>query len=274
MISIPVAVNNALFQWQVDLWWWNHQRTYGRAARKEACAVVIDKNFTDDPNLPTRWLVGVPHVMCAGTWMLPAHPTTPGLDLPLNIQVGLRQVVDRFSDDEVLEVTDCDLFHFRPHPPISVDDDVLLVCNAYEEWHLKSLTSNRWVIEPYFENGGDYYNGGFVPIVGRAATFRRILYEWEAVHRDLLGRPLGRDIHWWSGMFALQAACEKTRVSMVATDWCYIPGYNALADNHYIGHYCCDENFPKGKFPRVDASRFPSNVYYDRLRAWLKHSRY
>jgi len=274
MISIPVAVNNATFQWQVDLWWWNHQQTYGRGAADKACLIVIDKNYSHEPDAATDWLAQVPHVLCTGTWLAPAHRDEPWLDLPLNIQLGLRQVIDFFGDDDVLEVNDCDLFHFRPHPAIEVGDDMLLTCDLYERWHLNSLTSNRGYIEPYFENGGGYYNGGFVPIIGKARTFKRILYEWEAVHRDLLARPYETSIHWWSGMFALQAACEKARVTMVGRDWCYIPGHNPLQDSHYIGHYSVDRYFPKGNFPHIDASRFPSNDYYHRLRAWFESSPY
>jgi hypothetical protein len=276
MITIPVAVNNAFFKWQVELWWWNHHCTYGAEAAAKAFLILIDKNYRHEVPRASDWIpFGLPHAICSGVWTAPIRSEVSQIDLPLNIQVGLRQVIGRFSDDDVLEITDCDLFHFRRHPKIDVRHDTLIVCDLYEDWHLKSLTSNKHVIEPYFENGGRYYNGGFVPIIGKASTLRKILYEWEAVHRDIMARPYDDNIHWWAGMFALQAACEKARVTMVAKDWCFIPGVNQLSDSHYTGHYSCDRNyFPKHRFPHIDLTSFPSNVFYSRLKAWLTRSGY
>ncbi len=131
MISIPVGVNNAAFEWQIDLWWWNHRATYGREAVDKACLIVIDKNFADEQSASTDWLSTVPHIVCTGTWTSPAHASSRSLDLPLNIQVGLRQIIARFDDEDILEVDDCDMFHFRPHPKIDVCNDMLITCNAY-----------------------------------------------------------------------------------------------------------------------------------------------
>jgi hypothetical protein len=274
MITIPVAVNNAAFKWQVELWWWNHQITYGAKARDKAFLILMDKNYRDEEEDSLSWIPPeLPYALCKGVWAESKHHQ---LYLPLNIQIGLRQIIGRFVNDEVLEVVDCDLFHFRHHPKVEVCDNTLIVCDLYEKWHLKSLTTNKHVIEPYFENRGRYYNGGFVPIIGKAGTFKKLLYEWEAVHRDIMTRTFDQSlIHWWGGMFALQAACEKAKITMIAEDWCFIPGANQLSDSHYVGHYCCDnEFFLKKDFPFIDLRRFPPNIYYDRLKAWVRESGY
>jgi hypothetical protein len=275
VITIPVAVNNAFFRWQVELWWWNHQATYGAAAARKAFLILIDRNHRHETCGSLAWLpFGLPYALCTGVWIAPVNKHAVR-DLPLNIQIGLRQIIGRFADHEVIEIIDADLFHFRPHPPVHIRDDAIFVCDLYEDWHLKSLSTNKHVIAPYFENGGRYYNGGFVPIIGKAGTLRAILYEWEAVHRDILARPYAESIHWWAGMFALQAACEKARVTMIAKDWCFVPGINRLADSHYIGHYSCDRDcFSKHRFPNIDVKRFPSNIFYRRVSAWLAASGY
>lgn len=276
MISVPIAVNNALFQWQLELWWWNQKRLYGKDAYTKSMAIVIDKNYADDPPYPKAWLDGIPHVMVSGIWSAPVSdkPAT-ATDLPLNIQQGLKQVLSSFADDAIIELIDCDMFHLRPAPTVTVRDDMLIVCDLYETWHLESLTTNKSVIEPYFENDGRFYNGGFVPIVGKAKTFKKLMYEWEAVHRDILLRHTDDCICWWAGMFALQAACEKKKVTMIADDVCYIPGHNELKDSHYVVHYSVDRNvFPKYSFPNIDVNAFPSNVFYDQLKAWYLTSSY
>jgi hypothetical protein len=270
VISIPVAVNNPLFRWQAEFWWWSQLRTYAAEAAARSHLIVIDRNFAGDTPLDSSWYAGIPHSEAIGVW---AEPPTghAGLALPLNIQVGLRQVLvtSLFGDDAFLEVMDCDMFHFRPAPAISVGPDEVHVCTLYEAWHLHSLTAHRPVIQPYLRPGGMPYNGGFVPIVGRAGTFRRLLPDWEAIHRDILGKSLAPSLHWWGAMYALQAACHRQGVAMIPRDTCYIPPINEVAPGHYVGHYSVDPRMPKGRLPRVDLGNAPDNAYYRRIREYL-----
>lgn len=279
LITLPIAVHCPMFRWELDLFWYCHQRVYGpSAASLNAHAVIIKRNDASAPKIDhLQWPLTIPHTMCEAYFDVPAlHDDlaglpTPGLVVPLNIQIGLSQVLDRFADDQILEVTDCDMLHFRPSRVNQVGEHELHVSTVYENWHLLSLTEHRHVIEPYFENHGAYYNGGFVPIIGRADTLRRILPEWIAVHIDILKRPYKLDFHWWAGMYALQAACEKAKVYMVAQDYCYVPGANQLLSNHYIGHYCIDKVFDKRTFPQVDLSKFElTNPYFHLVKEWLE----
>jgi hypothetical protein len=274
IVTLPVAVLVDAFRWQLELFWFGHRQIYGCAALAKAHAVLINRNEMSAV-AATRmvWDIDVPHTICRSIYDLPAamsiHLADTRLALPLNIQIGLEQVLPQLNDDLILEVVDCDMVHFRPCPIRDVRPNELFVSGIYENWHMFSLTDNRYVIEPYFENSGQYYNGGFVPIIGRAATFKRILPEWIAVHIDILNRPLDGNIHWWAGMFALQAACEKARVQMVAQDLCYIPNANDLTSEHYIGHYSVDPVFDKRVYPQIDLLRFPDNPYYNMIKAWI-----
>jgi hypothetical protein len=280
MISLPVAAIDEMFRWQLDLFWFGHLRQYQGRAFEKAHAIIMRRNDFWAPKVDRMpWEITIPHSLCEPFFDLPApvpHASlmynTPALALPLNIQLGLEQILPKFADDDILEVCDCDMVHFRPAPVKYVQDNELLVADVYENWHLLSRTSNRHVIEPYFENGGAYYNGGFVPIIGRAKTFRKILPEWIAVHINLLGQPFSKNIHWWSGMYALQAACEKARVHMIARDFCYVPGANQLTPTQYIGHYAIDPVFNKRSYPQIDLSRFdPHDPYYRLIRQWIEH---
>ena len=226
MISLPIVVNNEYFKWQLMLWWWNQKLVYGSKAVNKSRAIVISKNFRSEATRSHDWLKDIPHVYCDGASQDPiVGEDLRVLDLPLNIQYGVREAIKDLPDEQIIEILDGDMFHLRAHPKIVVRDDMLLVSDIYENWHLKSLTIHRPVIERYFENGGRFYNGGFVPIVGKVKTFRKIMYEWIAIHRDILKRDdiiETKPFRWWGGMFALQAACEKAKVTMIADDTCYI----------------------------------------------------
>lgn len=271
MISIPVAVNNNQFEWQARLWWWNHVLTYGQDSVNKGLLIVIDKNFVHDSIYSNSWYQKIPHIQITGVWASPVKGLNQiGLSVPLNIQLGVKQVLNQFSEDQILEICDCDMFHFKKHPQIEVPENVLLVSDIYENWHLKSLSNNKNVIDIYFENQGQYYNGGFVPIIGRVKTFKKIIYEWEAIHRDILTKNFEDLIKWWAGMYALQAACEKARVTMINKDWCYVPNINNLNDSHYIAHYSVDPNFDKKRFPQINFNQFSKNIFYQRIQEWYQ----
>jgi hypothetical protein len=270
MLSVPIAAHHGLFKWQLDLFWFAHQAVYGDKAKDKALAAIVTQNApTDQTKDPVGWGFGVPFV-AAAPYYEQLNFEYASVRLPLNIQTALSKVLERVSDDQMLEVLDCDMYHFKPAPELQTPDDVLLVATAYEPWHLKSLTDNKGVIDCYFENQGRYYNGGFVPIIGRARTFKRIMYEWIAVHVDILKRDLPEHIHWWAGMFALQAACEKAKVTMVSHDVCAIAPEHPLRPNHYITHYSVDPFIGKRTFPAgVDLNRLPDQPQYNLFKLWF-----
>jgi hypothetical protein len=274
MISIPIAAHCEMFEWQLDLFWYCHRRVYGPDAPNKAHAVIIKRNSPTVAKAERNtWNIEIPHTMCDAFFDIPVMPFSE-FALPINIQVGLAQVLPHFRNEEIIEVIDCDMFHFRSCPEIDPSENQLIVSTVYENWHLHSRALNRWVIEPYFENSGEFYNGGFVPIIGRVETFKRLLPEWINIHIDILARPLGDSIRWWAGMFALQAACEKSRVEMIDRNCCFVPGANELSSHHHIGHYSVDPSFDKRVFPNINVGDFDlTNPYYSLIRQWLDHSR-
>ncbi len=214
IITIPTAVHNETFRWQLDLFWFGQRSLYGRSAHKRTHAVIIRRNGPTDRRVQVLdWQSSIPQ------------------------------------------------------------------CNAYERWHLRSLTKNRHVIAQYFDNGGGYYNGGFVPIIGKAKTFGMLLPDWIAIHIDILLKPYPHPIHWWAGMFALQAACQRCKIRMIAQDCCYIHGVTKLSEEQHIGHYSSPSDpFNKFAYPNVDRRRLDRrNLFYATIHKWLvqrPHRRY
>lgn len=269
MISIPIAVRTPLFQWQLDLFWFNHKLTYGEFAPDRARAAVVTRNTPNE--YFSEWSTEAPHQVVRPFFERLAMGYNR-LAQPLNIQCALAQMLPSFDDEEVIEVLDCDMFHIKPSPVIHVQDEELYVCTEYENWHLHSTTHSRYVVAPYLTSTWKF-NGGFVPIIGKVKTFRKILDDWTRIHWGILNRSeLGELVHWWAGMYALQAACSLHEINMISMNTCYLPGYNALMPNHYIAHYSVDPFFDKKTFPNVNLKDAPDNVYYQRIRAWMAQS--
>ncbi|MCI0400755.1 MAG: hypothetical protein L0Z68_05585 [Gammaproteobacteria bacterium] len=274
MISVPIAVNNYYFRTQLELFWFNHKATYGEyAARGKLRAVIVKRNTVAEQTKDIcEWAGDIPHVMADAYFDVRKDLTNPAY-LPINIQLGLSQVIAAFDDEQVIEVLDCDMFHLRPHPDLTVEDNELIVADIYEEWHLKSLTDHKDVIAPFFKNEGNYYNGGFVPIIGKAKTFKKLLPDWIELHKRIVDAQSDGNLQWWAGMYSLQAACENNAVRMRAMDLCYVPGINALNDDHYIAHYSVDQKFNKKTWPSIDVSSFEKNEYYSRVLEWMRHEK-
>lgn len=272
MISVPIAVNNGYFKPQLELLWFNHKATYGAdAASHKLCAVIVKRNtIAEQTKDVCEWASDIPHFMVDAYFDVRTDLMKEEY-LPINIQVGLSQVIDVFNDEEVIELLDCDMFHFEPHPELTIEDNEIIVTDLYENWHLRSLTDHRNVIEPYFKNGGNYYNGGFVPIIGKAKTFKTLLPDWIELHKQIVDTQSDGNLQWWAGMYSLQAACENNAVRMRALDLCYIPSLNDLNENHYIAHYSVDQKFNKKTWPTIDVGSFEDNKFYDRVLQWMRH---
>ncbi len=267
MISIPIAVNNALFKWQLELFWHGHVEQYGLNAIQKAMPIIVD---TGDPNS----ISNMPHVRVKPYNEL--YPSlSDGILRPLNIQAGLSQVIDMFDPDQTLEILDCDMFHLKPKPNIYLPENSIIVSDIYEEWHLKSKSSNKHILSS-FVMSSSYYNGGFVPIIIKARTLKEILPLWTSSHIEIVAENKDNAlIQWWAGMYALQVACEVHKVKMHSSDILYVPGVNNINDNHYIAHYSVDRLFDKktipseGKLGNVNIRNFPDNKFYDMVKHWI-----
>ena len=245
MISVPIAVNNNHFRMQLELFWFNHKATYGEsAAREKLRAVIVRRNTVgEQPKDICEWAGDIPHVMADAFFDVRKDLTNPVL-CPINIQLGLSQVIAAFEDEQVIEVLDCDMFHLKPHPDLTVAEDELIVADIYEEWHLKSLTDHKNVIEPFFKNGGNYYNGGFVPIIGKAKTFRKILPVWIELHKLIVeAQPGERN----GGPACIRLGRLRTMPFGWAMDLCYVP--HQRTNDATIAHYSVDHKFNRTPGP-------------------------
>lgn len=271
IVSIPVAVHSDLFAWQLSLFWFSHRLTYGHSSSQKAIAAVAERNYSHElPVAKMTWDLTIPHRMVRPYFEYLPEVQSYGMGVPLNIQTGVAQVLSDLDGSQVVEILDCDMCHIRPAPFVLPQGDELIVSDIYEVWHLKSHSDHKDIVQKRTEGRSDYYNGGFVPIIGRVDTLRRILPVWIEAHLEILTDPSVPQLQqWWGGMYALQVACEKLHIRMIARDCLYVPGINTLSSNHYVAHYSCDPRFDKKKFPSVRIEDFENNAFYDRVKYWL-----
>lgn len=275
-VSLPIAVlNQRTFHYQASLFWFAHRKIYEESAKHKALILWAERN------LPTE---AVPaHTLPLDLESSPSLITPAFFDVfkvkaeavaaPLNIQAAINVALQLIDDNTVIEILDCDMAHFRAAPSIKVGDDEVWVDDIYEAWHLKSRDENFSVIAPYLTATGTSFNGGFVPIIAKAKTIKKIIADWAKIHVDILKQDHPNKIKWWAGMFSLQAACTNHQIKMQRHNWTYIPGINELSDQHYIAHYSVDKAFNKKDhlWPYLPTSRLPNNSYYDLVQAWQQH---
>ena len=276
MISIPVAVYDPLFEWQLDLFWHNHKRIYGVDARSRAHAIIINRNHPNHTkDFGYGWKADIPYTLCDAYFEYLSKLYDVEWNywhVPLNIQAGLKQIIDRYHDDQVLELLDCDMFYLKPSPALDVKHNHFYVETTYEAWHLKSMTENKIIIDQLIgDNKIEYYNGGFVPIIGTAKTFKEILDTWIYFHFSIFKLLKTHDLRiWWAGMYSFQAACEVHQVKMVENNLCYLPPANFLESKHYIAHYAVDfKHVDKRRFPKLQPELFPQNPFYRIFKKWF-----
>lgn len=273
MITVPINVYHPAYTWHLDLLDYVHQRVYGSLYKEKLYSVLIQQ-YTGllEFNRGLKYKLSKPWYHDHGLRER-LQSMEPGLCVPLNIQTGLRDIINEFCDDAVVELLDHDMFHFRPHPAIDVAEDEFLVCDLYENWHLHSRSTHKGVVDNLVaDNSMKFYNGGFVPIIGRVSAFKKILNDWIDMHVEILTKEprVSNLIGWWAGMYSFNAACERNRIRMTATNYCYIPNLNTLTDEMYIAHYSSDPIFDKRKFPDIDVNTFPDNVFYNTVKSWLE----
>jgi hypothetical protein len=277
IISIPVAVHNNWFKNQLDLFWYHHKKIYGDNAYNMVHAIILKRNNIHDKKIEKlEWDIDIPHTMCDAYFDYDEQYK----DLPLtqtNIQFGLKQIINKFKDDDVIEILDCDMFHMKKRPVLDVKDNNVYVATDYENWHLKSKTDNKHIIGMYLHNVGGNYNGGFVPIICNIRTLKKIMYEWIAVNVDIVKRKYSNEIIWWSSMYALSAACEKANVNMIEYNKCYIHKINELTDDKYICHYSVDDMYINKKdikkmlsLETYERCKLSNNIYANLYAEWLK----
>tara|TARA_B110000305_G_scaffold242016_1_gene319100 strand:+ start:4276 stop:5100 length:825 start_codon:yes stop_codon:yes gene_type:complete len=272
MITIPCVAPVKLFQFQLSLFQFQHQKVYGAEAKNKCLIPIVKQNHHNDPLINSiDWDIKLPYVMVDSIFTHideKAHVFCAS-----NVFYAAKQLLPYLKDDDIVEIQDCDIFHLKPYTGPLPGDKEVIVNTFYENWHMHIATpesENSHVIRPYMNHQEEWYpNGGFNTIV-KVSTLKEIIddvIEFSVkVGRDNLNTPHA----WWMQMYGLNIACHNNQIKMISMDNCYFPNMNQLdISNHHQAHYSCDPIFHKHQFPNLNVIDFPDNVFYNSIREWM-----
>jgi len=274
MITVPVAAPTDAFKWQISFFQFAQERIYGRArAENETLLLVVDRNNHTEIVRTIPWSLELPHQLVRGIHSILPVTATHQHFVAGNVFFALKDVVSRWSDDEILCIVDADIVPLKQYAGPWPDDTTVITCNYYEDWHMRCSRPDKEqfiIAYPYLTHAEyQYMDGGFVPILVRVKTLKRILDDVIATTIRIVEHHQGSFFGWWSQMLAFQVVCHNHRITCVGQDNTYFPGVNQLrVDAHSFAHYSCDVKFNKKTFPHHDLRAFPDDVFYRMVREW------
>jgi hypothetical protein len=273
MITIPIAVPTNLFKWQASLFQFAQEKVYGSLAYNNAKIVIARQNYHDHPLVNSvNWDLRIPFYMVDSIYQSNPH-LSHVYNVAVNVLHGVKQILGEIKGNEVINIIDCDVIALKPYTGPLPQDDEIICCDIYNNWHMKLLPGqdNYSTIEPFLKhNTHEYMNGGFVPMMIRKNTFANIVDDAIEYSLEIVKNNEDNLKGWWSAMFGLNAALHNHKVKMVSQDNCYFPNINKFnPDNHYWAHYSCDRKFHKDYFPNLNFKEFPHNTFYNTIREWM-----
>jgi len=271
MISIPIAAPNKLFQWQASLFQFAQFKVYGNDAIWNSKIGIVKQNNINDARVSdVDWNLRIPYYMTGGIY---DYATTKHqYNVAINLFYSLKEVIANIHHNEPICILDCDVIPLKQYTGPLPQDDEIITCNFYEDWHMKISRpdkSNYHYIEPFLKHDThEYIDGGFVPMIIRKNTLDKIIDEVIDISLQIVDKHHNEPFGWWCAMAGLNIVCHNNHIKMISQDNCYFPHMNELTDNHYFAHYSCDPKFNKGSFPNHNIGEFPHNKFYDTVREW------
>lgn len=272
MISIPIAVANDVFKKQISFFQFQHLNVYKEKAKDLALIPIVKYNhYNEIPIDNINWDLKLPYMMVDSIYdYIKENKKTY---IPINVFIAVKQVLNYFDDNQVIEIIDSDLVHLKPYPKWydHIGYDMIIADDAYNGWHMHiagQYKQNRAIIDSYLNHNEDIYiNGGFNAI-GRVKTIKKIIDDI-IDYSILIAKNNDARHGWWCAMYGLNIACHNNKIEMISNNNCYYPGFNQLENNHYIAHYNVDEIFNKHLIPNLDVNTFPDNAFYNKAKEWL-----
>lgn len=274
MITIPVAAPTNLFKWQTSLFQFAQQWVYGDVKSfYESLILIVDRNDHKFVVKEIDWNLRIPYKIVRGIHSILDESENHPHFAAGNLFFALKSVIDRFYDNEVICILDADIIPLRRYDGVLPEENAVITCNFYEDWHIRCSRpdkENYRIVEPFLKHDiHQFMDGGFVPILIRVKTLKKILDEVLDLSLEIVRKHLGTPFGWWMQMWAFQIACHNNQIKCLGQDNTYFPHQNELdLSKHFFAHYSCDTKFKKGTFPNHNIEEFPDNVFYNLLREW------
>lgn len=273
MITIPVAAPNDLFKWQISLFQFAQRWVYGNhKSFYESLVLIVDRNSHTTIVNDIDWDLKLPYRIVPGIHSILDESNKHPYFSAANLFFSLKKILNDFSNNEIICIVDADVIPLKPYDGLLPGDDTVITCNYYENWHMKCSRpdkENYNVVEPYLKHDThEYMDGGFVPILIKNSTLKRIIDEIVELSLEIIKKYLYSPFGWWGQMWAFQIVCHNHRIKCIGQDNTYFPNINNLENNHFFAHYSCDPKFKKASFPNHNVGDFPHNDFYEIIRKW------
>jgi hypothetical protein len=273
MITIPVAAPNKLFQWQSSLFQYAQKKVYGIQSTLNSKLLIVDRNSHGSIVKEVDWNINIPYKIVDGIHSVLLETDNHSYFSAGNLFFAINQIISDLNEEEFLCIVDCDVIPLKKYDSILPGEEEVVTCNLYEDWHMfmeNPSKKNFYVVQPYLKHGDyEYMDGGFVPVIIKIKTLKKIINEVIdlsiLIARNYLESPFG----WWMQMWAFQIACHNNRIKCISQDNTYFPNVNEFnRENHHFAHYSCDPLFKKSSFPNHNIADFPDNDFYNLIREW------
>ena len=274
MIHIPVAVPNKAFKWQISLFEFAMRWVYGEKAMSKALIAICDRNDHNKVWKNVDWNIGLPYKLVPGI-----HKALRDIDRHNyfsagNVFFALRDILPTLLDDDIVCLQDADIIPLRPYDGPIPQENQIFTCNRYEDWHMlstKPSKKNFDVIEPHLKHDDyRYMEGGFVPIIARVSTFKKIIDDVISTTIKIVREQQDNERGWWCQMYAFNTAVHNHKLEEICLDLTYFPGLGGWRGDYAFAHYSCDPKFKKSDFPRINYKAFPDNDgFYSLVLEWL-----
>ncbi len=277
LLTIPIAAPVEIFRFQTSLFEFFQKRVYGNDSYMNSIIIMLDRNQHNNVFKNTPWVIDIKHKLLPGIHAEISNDKTHPHYNSINVFYPLKYIIDTLPDDKILCITDCDVVPLKVYDGILPNDDEVITCDIYENWHMHikdPSKNNFYKIEKYLEhNDYSYMDGGFVPIIINVRTMKKILKDVIQISEKLIDDLEPTDnFGWWGAMAGFQIACHNHKIKCISQDNTYVPNINELDNtNHYFCHYSCDPLFAKKDYLNWDTSKFKANKFYNHVRMWYQN---
>lgn len=276
MIYVPIAAPIPYFKWQISLFEFTQRKIFGDIrAFQENLILIVDRNDHKSIIKDVNWNLRIPYKIVKGIHSVLPKECDYKHFVVGNVFFALKEIVEFFDEEQNICIIDADIISLKEYNGILPLEDHVVTCNYYENWHMNMCMpykNNYNIIEKYLRHKEhNYMDGGFVPIIIKIKTLKKILDEVIDITIKIVKEHGETHIGWWSQMFAFQIACHNNKIKCIGQDNTYFPGINELdSEKHFFAHYSCDRKiFSKENFPNINIKEFPDDIFYNTIKEWF-----
>jgi len=237
MKHVSIAPSIPSFSWQVDLAYHQHSLIGGlKDDFMELSPYINSPDSVYEKCFPNY----IKEISVKPFWEFLDCEYSSNL-IPINIQTSLAQIF--IEDDEEYMICDADIFCFKQKEfnleKFDIHHEII-----YDQWHIHQHTTNAFLKKMLPKEHQNFKHSGFVPIVAKGKTIKKILPDWIDLHIKIVEDQ--KIEPWHAGMYSYNLACALHNLKIKEDRICALPFDNEITENMFCLHYSVGfQNFDK-----------------------------